>query len=107
MHGESNTFFITRQTQEKLEISYPCVSYGFRILFKAYPCDVAASCSDTMNIETDSSSRLGDEGTLLQSIVDSFNAVVMHRQQETAEECIRYIDYNPIMEAILIESVHL
>lgn len=48
--------------------------------------DVAARGSDAAHGHTDASCRFRDECTLLQGVVDSFNAVIFHRQEETTRE---------------------
>lgn len=46
--------------------------------------DVAARGSNAAHGHADAPSRFRDERTLLQSVIDSFDAVVFHRQEETA-----------------------
>lgn len=48
------------------------------------PSNVAARGSDAADGEADAAGRLGDEGTLLQGVVDALDAVVLHAQQEAA-----------------------
>lgn len=50
-----------------------------------HPSNVAARGTDAAHGEANAPSRLGDEGTLLQGVVDAFDAVVLHAQQEAAE----------------------
>lgn len=49
-----------------------------------YPSNVAASGPDTTHGNTDSPSRLRNQGTLLQSVINPLNAVIFHTQEETA-----------------------
>jgi hypothetical protein len=49
-----------------------------------YPSDVATSGPNTTHSNTNSPSGLRNQGTLLQSIINSFNAVIFHTQEETA-----------------------
>lgn len=50
-----------------------------------HPSNVAARGADAAHGKADAPSRLGDEGTLLQGVVDALDAVVLHAQQEAAE----------------------
>lgn len=47
--------------------------------------NVGAGGADAVNVDTDSPRRLGDEGTLLERVVDTLNAVVLHSQQKATE----------------------
>lgn len=51
---------------------------------KTDPSYETASCSYAMDMKADSTSILRDESTLLQCVIDTFNAIVLHCQQETA-----------------------
>merc|ERR1719370_1713764 len=48
--------------------------------------NICSSSSDTVNVETDTTSRLGDQGTLLQGVVDTLNAVTVHSEEEAAAQ---------------------
>ena len=48
-----------------------------------HPCNVTPGGSDLVDVQTDTASRLGDEGALLEGVVDALDAVVAHGQQET------------------------
>ena len=50
------------------------------------PGNVGAGGANAVDIEADTSGRLGDEGALLQSVVDSLDGVAGHRQQEAGAE---------------------
>lgn len=50
-----------------------------------HPSNVAARGTDAAHSKADAPSRFGDEGTLLQGVVDALDAVVLHAQQEAAE----------------------
>lgn len=52
-------------------------------------CNVTASSSDAVNMNSDSSSRLGNKSTLLQSVVNPFNTVSPHGQQKAAVKLSR------------------
>lgn len=52
-------------------------------LTEAYPSNVAASSPNTTHSNTNSPSRLRDQCTLLQSVINAFNAVIFHTQKET------------------------
>lgn len=52
-------------------------------MFFSYPSDVAAGCPDAVNIQADAPSILGDEGALLEGVIDTLDTVVAHGQQET------------------------
>lgn len=39
-----------------------------------------------MYVQSDAAGALGDHSALLQRVVDSFDTVILHRQQETAAE---------------------
>lgn len=71
MAGSEGIFWEQQQQQ-----GCPCAG--------THPSNVAACGTDAAHGEADAPSRLGDEGTLLQGVVDAFNAVVLHAQQEAA-----------------------
>lgn len=52
----------------------------------AHPCNVASSGSDAAHGNTNTTSRFGDEGTLLQCVIDTLDTVVPHGKQEAARE---------------------
>lgn len=51
-----------------------------------HPCNVASSGTDAADCHTNPTSRFGDEGTLLQCVIDALNAVVLHGQKEAARK---------------------
>ena len=50
--------------------------------------NVVSRGSDAVNGETNSSSRLGDEGTLLQGVVDALDTVAVDGEEEAAAELV-------------------
>merc|ERR1719470_615246 len=48
--------------------------------------NIGSSSSDTVHVQTNTSSRLGDEGTLLQGVVDALDTVAVHGEEEAAAE---------------------
>jgi len=52
---------------------------------KTDPSNKAARSSYAVDMEADSASVLRDKSTLLQRVIDTFNAVLLHCQQETAD----------------------
>ena len=60
------------------------------------PGDVATSSSDAVDVQTDSTSRFGNDGTLFQCFINAVDAVVLHRQQETATQ-IKFLLIFPLL----------
>lgn len=50
---------------------------------EAYPSNVAASGSNTTHSNTNSPSRLGNQCTLLYSVINAFKTIIFHTQKET------------------------
>lgn len=48
--------------------------------------NIGTSGTDAVDVETNTTSHLGDHGTGLESVVDALNAVVLHVDQETRRE---------------------
>ena len=48
------------------------------------PSNKTARCSYAVDMKTNSTSVLRDESTLLQCVINTFNAIFLHRQQKTA-----------------------
>ena len=48
--------------------------------------NVGTSGSDAMHVKTNTSSRLGDEGALLEGVVDALDTVAVHGEEEAAAE---------------------
>jgi hypothetical protein len=48
--------------------------------------DVRPLGSNVVNVETDTTSRLGDHGTCLEGVVDAVDRVVLHGDQEAGRE---------------------
>jgi hypothetical protein len=46
--------------------------------------DVRAGSTNAVDVDADSAGRLGDEGTLLERVVDAFDRVSSHGQQKAA-----------------------
>lgn len=49
-----------------------------------YPGNVATRCPDVVYVKTDTANRLGNEGAVLQRLIDTVNAVI-YRQDEAAD----------------------
>lgn len=51
---------------------------------ETHPSNITTKASDVVNMKTNATSALGDESTLLESIVNTFNAVRFHCQKKAA-----------------------
>ena len=50
-----------------------------------YPCNIAAGCPYVVYVESNAARILRDEGALFQRVVDAFDAVIDHSQQEATD----------------------
>merc|ERR1719341_2040190 len=50
------------------------------------PSDVGSTGADAVDIETDTPGRLGDQGALLQGVINTFNTVTSHGQEEAGTQ---------------------